>query len=342
MWRYPKLTTDIRVAVVGAGRMGAERAKAAARLGARVLTVCDIVHQRAAELANQVGATAVSTLTDIPWDRIDAVFVCTPPGTRGPAELMAIQASVPFFTEKPIATTSEGTLSIWRALQIRPVVNAVGYMNRYRPSVLQARNIVSQRQPLGIAFHWVGGRYRVPWWLSAQESGGPVNEQCTHFIDLCRFLVGEIAEVSAMATPVPDARDVSGSVAMALRFQNDILATGLYTCEATEKQIAFHIFLPDQTVRLDGWNLRLSDCDNGLTEDKNDIFVAEVGAFFQAIRSEDRSLILSDFESAMKTQLAIDAILRAANCGHPQRLGTLSEEIDEIESRTLQPSGTIR
>ncbi|PYV18212.1 MAG: hypothetical protein DMG07_04385 [Acidobacteria bacterium] len=159
----------------------------------------------------------------------------------------------------------------------------------------------------------------VPWWLDREQSGGPLNEQCTHFIDLCRFLIGEVVEVWAAARPHSAAKHLEGAVAMTLRFANGALAAGLYSCEASEKQIAFEVFLPDGSVRLEGWDLRLKgdppECGPAAREA---IFVKEVAAFFQAIRSGDRSLIQSDFEDAVQTQRVVDAIGRAVKTGRSE------------------------
>ena len=45
---------------------------------------------------------------------------------------------------------------------------------------------------LGAAGNWVNASYAVPWWGRRELSGGPVNEQATHLVDLARHLVGEV------------------------------------------------------------------------------------------------------------------------------------------------------
>jgi hypothetical protein len=96
---------------------------------------------------------------------------------------------------------------------------------------------------------------------------------------------------------------------MTLAFENGVLGIGMYACESSRKQIAFEVFLPDGSVRLEGWDLRLNDPVN------EDIFVKETERFFQAIRLANQDLILSDFKSAFKTQCVIDAVCRAAQSG---------------------------
>src|SRR5213593_3604347 len=132
---------NLRLAIVGAGRMGRERARAATSLGARVVTVCDPDFQRARDLAFELQAAALREPEQIAWGALDALFVCTPPGARGRAETLAIDAAVPLFVEKPVGVCAEQLLPVLRGLEARRVVSAVGYMNRYRDSVLRARRL---------------------------------------------------------------------------------------------------------------------------------------------------------------------------------------------------------
>jgi predicted dehydrogenase len=106
-----------------------------------------------------------------------------------------------------------------------------------------------------------------------------------------------------------------GTAAINLLFENGLVGTGLYSCEATKKQMAFEIFLHDRSIRLWGWDLRRTP------ETANeDIFVKEVSTFLQAIQSGDASLIQSDFESALKTQSVVDAIRRAIRTGRREQV----------------------
>jgi predicted dehydrogenase len=310
----------LRAAVIGAGRMGRERARAAKSLGAEIKVICDPVIDRAESLAADVEAIAVTSTADLDPSCLDVLFVCTPPALRGEIESEAIAAGTALFVEKPIGLDVEQCLHLLDALEKRPVVNATGYMNRYRDSVLAARRRLEAARPVGLAFHWFAARYRVPWWLDRTQSGGPINEQCTHYIDLCRFFCGEISEVQAAGRPLSDAPDAEGTVAMTLQFENGLIGSGLYSCEASQKQMAFEIFLPDGSVRLEGWDLRAND-----EAQPEDIFLKEVSAFFDAVRMRDPSKIRSDIPSVLKTQSVIDAIRRALESGGRERVLNLEE-----------------
>jgi predicted dehydrogenase len=295
--------------------MGRERARAAKLLDAQIVAICDPDVERAALLAADLDAAVLPTAAELDLSRLDALFVCTPPALRGAAERAAIAAGVSLFVEKPIGLNAEQCLDLLQALEQRPIINAVGYMNRYRDSVLCARQQIQAAFPIAIAFQWFSARYGVPWWLDVNQSGGPVNEQCTHYIDLCRFFCGEISEAQALVRPLVGTPAAEGTVAITLRFKNGLIGSGLYSCEASQKQMAFEVFLPDRSVRLEGWDLRTSE--EARTED---IFVKEVSAFFEAVQSGDASTIQSDIASALKTQSVIDAVRRAMKSGLPERV----------------------
>jgi predicted dehydrogenase len=192
-------------------------------------------------------------------------------------------------------------------------------MNRYRQSVLQARDSIAGKPAMGIAFHWFGTQYRVPWWLNLEQSGGPMNEQCTHLIDLGRFLMGEISAVSAVARPLSNKPQMNGTFAMTMTFENGTLGVGIYGAESTRKEIAFDVFMAEGPIRLEGWDFRLND---SATED---VFVKETETFFKAVQQQNQALILSDFKSAFQTQCVVDAVRRAVGSGRTEILNTAEE-----------------
>jgi 2-epi-5-epi-valiolone synthase len=297
-----------RIAIIGCGRMGREHARAATLLGAHISLFYDLDYSAAKRLADDYAPGRVlRDWREINWREIDAVFVCTPPSSRGPVERSAAEAGVPIFMEKPVGISAEQCMRLHRMLKTAPVINAVGYMNRYRSSVLQARAFLEQSEPIGITCNWVGTPYRVGWWLQRTHSGGPFNEQATHFVDLCRFLMGEVVEVSALARRSDAHAGIDDTITVALRFANGTLGTLLYSCRAAGKQIGLEVFTSAGSLRLAGWSLQLAGTAPELA-DAEDVYAKEDAAFFEAIAMADQSLIHSSLADAVQTQLVVDAI----------------------------------
>ena len=313
-----------RIGIIGCGRAGREHARASTLLGARVALLCDRDLSRANTLANDYpGSVVLEDFHNIDWSSIDAVFVCTPPGARGPAELAAVQAGIPVMLEKPVGLSAEACRPLLKALQAKPVINSVGYMNRYRASVISTQKLFEIDELVGIVCNWIGGIYRVPWWLQRNASGGPFNEQGTHLVDLCRLFLGEGKEVFAMAENSSVDKDIQETVVVTLRFSNEKLATIFYSCRASEKHIRFEIFSTSQSVSLEGWDLKTQAKEasmNAITSSEEDIYLKEDAAFFNAILSGDQRVIKSCVEDAVRTQLVVDTIQRSLISQRPEQV----------------------
>jgi myo-inositol 2-dehydrogenase/D-chiro-inositol 1-dehydrogenase len=304
------MSIELRIAIVGCGRMGSQHARSAAQLGHRVSVVCDVDLIRATALAsNYADCKVTSNTAEIPWRQVDAAFICTPPFARGAVELAAAQAGVPVFLEKPIGLSTAQCLPALQAFRNAGIVTSVGYMNRYRASVRRAREVLQDETILGFAGHWVGAAYRVPWWGDPALSGGQLNEQCTHLIDLARYLAGEIDEVNAFAQPGPEGSGGTAAVSTVLRFRSGALGTIICGSMAREKQIGCRVFTPRGQLVLDGWDFKWtpSAAFGELSESSEDVFVAECAAFLDAVVIGDVSGIRCDLADAMKTQRVVDA-----------------------------------
>ena len=310
----------LTVAVVGAGRMGRIRAIAARDLGAKVVAICDEVSDRADLLANEVNGHAVTDFQNLPWDRLDAVFVCTPPNVRQDVAINAIESKVHLFIEKPVGLSACDGEVLLRALDRSPVVTAVGYMNRYRPSVQHVRQAVQDERILGFVAYWAGRRYAVPWWDDPARSGGPINEQCTHVIDLCRYLVGEVSSIQVLAA---DAVQPSLSAMLGIRFDSGALGSVFYSCEAQEKMISVRVITEQRDYRLEGWDLTF-EYQRDDRADEMPVFLRETDAFLREIRrwhsghrGTAEALVFSDLRDAVRTQRVVDEVLHSTRGGQP-------------------------
>jgi len=309
----------MQIGIIGCGRMGNERARATVALGHQVAIVYDLDSSKAAALADAYPGTKVLRLAaEIPWDGLDAVFICTPPSFRIDYELAAIEARLPFFVEKPIAVHASECASVLAALQRRPTLQAVGYMNRCRNSVRFARELLQQTSILGACCQWVGRKYQVDWWLQADQSGGPLNEQATHAFDLFRFLVGEISAVSSTMPNRQAGNDMPLRVACTVNFSAGQLGTLFYSCEAAEKEIDLRIITSHGVLELAGWDMRLvANPIHGTIPPvgEEDIFVSETAQFFAAVERNESGMAACDFFDAFQTQLAVDAARASLQAG---------------------------
>jgi myo-inositol 2-dehydrogenase / D-chiro-inositol 1-dehydrogenase len=301
----------MRIAVVGCGRMGRERVRAAETFGVDEILLLDEDSGRARALASEcVRASAVADFPNVFEERPDAIFICTPPFCRGTLENRAIALGIPFFVEKPIAMSATQVQSVLENLRHRDVLNSVGYMNRHRNSVAHAKAILRSRTIISMTAHWIDKKYRVPWWDLMGQSGGPFNDVATHLMDLFQYLCG-VEETLHAAARVWEG--VESTVVVTFQLYGGGLGTFLYSCEGKDKDIVISIGTTEGVVTLRGWDFELAcnTIDGSSPEpESKPIFEKETHRFLKAVSSQDRSLILSDFAEAFKTQVAMDKVTR--------------------------------
>jgi myo-inositol 2-dehydrogenase/D-chiro-inositol 1-dehydrogenase len=294
-----------RVAIAGCGRMGRERASAALQSGARIVAVADTDRNRSEELARTCGADVKAGVADLPWPQLDAVFVCTPPAYRREAVVLAAQHGVAILVEKPLALGAQEAQELAGIVERAQIPAWVGYMNRYRPGVRLAREFAQNGDYLGLNATWAGRRYGVPWWESPRQSGGPINEQATHMVDLLRYLRGDIRAIHAFHN------DTRTQLAATVHFEAGGFGTIFYTCDAPEKRIHLEVLTQRGFVRLNGWDLEVeaNTIDGRAASGDNAPFVAETSAFLTAaLRREANDDVHADFRDACRTQAVVDLL----------------------------------
>lgn len=305
----------MRVAVVGCGRMGRERAMAAASFGVEAVLLFDEDGSRAKSLADDCRGAHALKAVDAVFnkkidERVDALFICTPPFCRCPLEIRAIGSGIPFFVEKPIGVTAGQVRAVLESLGRTSILTAVGYMNRYRNSVSRAKAILRSRNIIGITAHWAGRKYGVPWWGNLEQSGGPFNEQATHLMDLFRYLTEGVEPLYATAQ-APGG--VETTVLVVMRLSGNGLGSFLYSCEAKDKDIFIVIETSEGVLELRGWDLDLvrNTIDGSQPEPESQpIFEKETHAFLQAVAARNKNLVLADFEEAYQTQVLMDRVVQ--------------------------------
>ena len=105
------------IAVVGAGLMGRWHARAAHRLGARIVAVIDADRARAVSLARVYNALALIDLVELPI-AVDVMHLCSPANTHAELIAQAFGRGSHVVCEKPLTVTAselQHTLALARA-----------------------------------------------------------------------------------------------------------------------------------------------------------------------------------------------------------------------------------
>jgi len=186
--------SDLRIAVLGVGMMGADHvARITSRIsGAQVVVVNDYMPEKAAEVAATApGARVANDPFDaIAADDVDAVVLATPGPTHEKQLLACLEQGKPVLCEKPLTTDSTSSLEVVRqeAALGRPLIQ-VGFMRRFDPEYQQLKALIDGGelgQPL--VMHCAHRNPTVP---PGFDSAMVVKDSLVHEVDVTRFLLGE-------------------------------------------------------------------------------------------------------------------------------------------------------
>ena len=211
----------IRVAVIGAGVMGADHARiiSCEIPGAELRWICDADEARARGVADATGAHAVSTdpLATIAADDVDAVLIASPDSTHAELTLACLRASKPVLCEKPLAPDAAECLRVVQAENtLGKRLVQVGFMRRFDPPYVEMKER-STMAGIGapIMMHNFHRNVSAPPHFTGQMA---ITNSAPHEFDITRFILGtEFTSVCAFQPARPAAGAGIGPVQMVLR-----------------------------------------------------------------------------------------------------------------------------
>lgn len=310
----------MKIGIIGTGWVAGLHLNALKKIeGAEIIAIAGRNEGRAKELAQPFGAKTYSTpLAMLETEGLDAVFILLPPHLHGDLERACAEHVKGVLIEKPISQSLETAQTVNAHFGQAGTIVSVGYMNRYRQSVQAARELFAQDGNQGIlANGWWTTEMPPPlWWRSFDQSGGQFVEQCTHLVDICRYTMGDIVEVSAYATrgfktETPD-YSVDDAMVVNARFASGALASFSTGCfplgghpESADGGIGLSLSSRNHRIALTGWSLQgtiHSEAEKQETiPTESDIFLIQNKAFLDAVANDDPSGIQSTYEDGMKT-----------------------------------------
>jgi predicted dehydrogenase len=173
----------LRVAIIGCGGQGRIHADAYAQLpNVQIVGCCDVVPERAEQLASRYGAKAFTDFREMLTSlRPDIVSVCTLEGQHADATIAALQAGAHVLCEKMLAASlDEARAMVQTARQVGRLL-ATQFNYRHIPSVRWLKKLLDD------------GILGEPLLVTLLTHG-----YCHHHgVDLLRFLFGEIVAVQA-------------------------------------------------------------------------------------------------------------------------------------------------
>jgi len=329
------MAEKVKLGFIGCGGVQQKHMEDIALIEDATMTAfCDLNEELAQQSAKQYGGKAFTDYKALLEEELDAVYIAVPPNAHG-MELDVMAKDLPFFVEKPVGMDLGLLREIAAEVEKKNHLTSVGYMSRYREGVQKAKAML-QEDPAVMAYGgWIGGTPKMTapihsWWVVKEKSGGQLVEQTTHTVDLIRYLCGEVVEVYAAAAK-GFVKNVQGytiddASLATLKFENGAIATLFSACcaNAGGGGVSLKVYALNHTVSFAGWALDAEIMETGKEPVKikgePNAFEFEDRAFIKAVKTGDRSGILTDYPDGVKTAHVTIAANESMETGKPVSL----------------------
>jgi len=200
----------VRLAVIGCGEVTRGKHLAAlTRLpGISVVAVCDVdersVREAAARFSIKKHCTDSREVFAMP--EVEAVGVCTDPGSHAELAVAAMRAGKHVLVEKPLALTTADCTRMIAAAEAAGVIAMTGFHMRFHRLIREAREhiakgVLGPLESVRMVWHSPRPDLGIPVWKTERKhGGGALIEIGVHHFDLLRFLLNtEFEQIHAIS-----------------------------------------------------------------------------------------------------------------------------------------------
>jgi predicted dehydrogenase len=336
-----------RVAVIGLGMASTPHAKSLADLADRVEVTAAYspTEARRREFAERWNLPVVDSADEIFGNTlVDAVLLLTPPSTHLELVERAASTGKHVLLEKPVEITTDRAIRLVETTERAGIKLGVVLQHRFRPVSVALAGIVAD----GRLGRLVGASARLANWrpqgyydqpgrgTKARDGGGVLLTQGIHTLDLLISLAGLPVEVTAYATTTPVHRmETEDLVAAAIRFADGALGTvSATTCAYPGYPDAIELIGTKGSARIEDTRLTAHFHDGSEVRQDDGALGGGAGADPMAFPHHHHRAVIADFmgsldecraprvsgREALKVHRLIDALLRSAETGRPERV----------------------
>ena len=231
----------MRLAVIGAGVMGANHVRTASVSPmVELVAVVDPDRSRTSPLTERYGVRGCSTVQEV-LDEVEALVIATPTRLHHSIARLGVLAGKHLLIEKPITVTATEAAELIELADLHQVTLMVGHVERFNPAVRELPNVLNH--PVHIEAFRIGP-------FSNRLTDDVVLDLMIHDIDLALSIASSpVASISAVGQR--RRTETNDLVTALLRFENGM------TASLTSSRIG------QQKIRL----LRVTQLDNVVTVD---------------------------------------------------------------------------
>jgi myo-inositol 2-dehydrogenase/D-chiro-inositol 1-dehydrogenase len=193
----------VKIAIVGAGGISNNHIKSIIQFDdAKIIGVVDLNRQNAERQAALCGASVFDKLSDC-LDKVDMVWVLTPPSTHRAIAVEAIQAGKHVVVEKPITASIEDAEIMTAEAKKHKVKLMTAFCCRFRTGFMKLKEFVESGKIGTPTTYWCQRHgLRVDpankWSTDPMLMTGMSIQSLSHDIDMMRWIAGEVLDVSAI------------------------------------------------------------------------------------------------------------------------------------------------
>lgn len=241
-------SSKIRVAVVGAGKMGTHHARALSKLSdVELVGVCDTNVWKAQLAAWQSNTVAVRDYKDV-LGRVDAVIVAVPTPLHYEVGKAVLEAGAHCLIEKPLASSVDEAKELLALSEAKELILQVGHIERFNPAVLEAVKHI--RDPRYITVERLGP------YDPRMSHIGVVMDLMIHDLDILLTLVGsEVESIEALGANLLSGHEDIANVRV--RFKTGCVADLTASRISLGKSRKLRAFQKDSYISLDYGNTAL-------------------------------------------------------------------------------------
>jgi myo-inositol 2-dehydrogenase/D-chiro-inositol 1-dehydrogenase len=191
---------QIQIGFIGSGYIAGQHAAALQSLDGVAFSACaDLDIDRAEALAQLTGCRPTTDVQEV-IEASDAVWVCTPPKAHRDQVVACLEAGKHVYCEKPLATSVEEGQAAVAAAEASAALAAIGFNFRFHEPWRKCKELIDSGD-LGDPVMFVCQRFGLGatsgWRRDPEQLCGMTIESLSHNVDLMRFLLGDVASVSA-------------------------------------------------------------------------------------------------------------------------------------------------
>ena len=292
--------------VLGAGSVAQRRAMPAINKAkdAELYALLSRDAARASRLATEHGAeTHYTVVEDLLSDEtLDAIYVSTPVYLHCEQVIAAAERGLHVLCDKPMAMNTEECQRMIDACEANGVHLQICFLFRFHSCFQQIKNwvaegrlgqIVHGRVPFLKPFPIPAGAWRGN---PGQGGGGSLIDLGAHGVDLLRYIVGEVGQVSAFCNSSVHGYDVEETGMIMMRFENGAQGFVDTSFAAAGCDLVIEVYGTDGWVWVyndDGWKIKISTDDGSQVIDSpfEDLYQYQFNHFARCVTEGEQPIV---------------------------------------------------